>query len=242
RFSPPRPDFSVFVVPSGLTSAAGRPVPLLFQAIRYDGFDGPIELSLCDSESGFSLQSPLIPPRQNRVRCTLTGPMNPSPQPVPLVFKATAVISGKKVEHQVCPADEWEQAFSYKHLVPAAEFLTLARRAWTPFAGCQVVGELPVRLVPGQSTQLTIKTPVKIGEEFSYQLLDPPAGLVLEKTVREPGNLHLFFQTAPEAEKQVGLANNLILEVIREVAAGNGKKTKTLVGYLPAIPFYITKP
>ena len=41
----------------------------------------------------------------------------------PIKVFASATIGGKTVRHPVMPCDEYEQAFAWKHLVPAEEFL-----------------------------------------------------------------------------------------------------------------------
>ncbi|HOJ39847.1 MAG TPA: PPC domain-containing protein, partial [bacterium] len=242
RISPPRPDFSVLVYPSGLTAATGQPVPVSFLALRQDGFDGPIHLSLSGTETGFSLQGATIPAGQSSVTCTLTGPARPISEPVCLSLLATAEISGQMLQRKVVPADEWEQAFIYKHLLPAEEFLVTVRQAWGLPLGTEVTGQLPVKIIPGEICLISLKVPGKLPENVSFNLVSPPAGLVLQESRTEPGQLTLTLYAGAEMEKSIGLANNLLIEVLREVTfPAAGKKRKQSLGYLPAIPFQVVK-
>ena len=50
------------------------------------------------------------------------------PEPRPAKLFATAKIDGRTVRVPVAPCDEYEQAFAWKHLVPAETFLIMSRR------------------------------------------------------------------------------------------------------------------
>ena len=81
RIGPPRPDFDLRVTPSGIGIRAGETVALTAHAVRRDGFDGPISLSLKDAP-GFSLSGATIPPGEDHVRFTLSAPQ-PLPKSLP---------------------------------------------------------------------------------------------------------------------------------------------------------------
>ena len=49
------------------------------------------------------------------------------PQPRPVEVFASAEIDGHTVRVPVLPCDEYEQAFAWKHLVPAESFLLMTR-------------------------------------------------------------------------------------------------------------------
>ena len=52
RISPPRPDFALRVVPSCINASSWRLTPVTVFALRKDGFDGDIALSLKDNPEG----------------------------------------------------------------------------------------------------------------------------------------------------------------------------------------------
>lgn len=240
RISPPRPDFSVFVYPSSLTGLTRQPVPVNFQVLRKDGFNAPIHLSVV-SPAGFTLQGGTIPAGQNTITCTLTSPDSVSPQPLPLSFKATSFYGNQTIEHPVIACDEWEQAFIYKHLVPSVDSYITVRRSWgLPAELCE---QEPIKLFPGKKTTVSFKVPEKTTENFIFNIVNSGADIVVQESKLESGILSLSLLAGPETEKQTGLAQNLIVEVWRETSTpGAEKKRKFPIGYLPAIPFQITKP
>ncbi len=122
RISPPRPDFELRVVPSAI-HVRGRSAAVTVHAIRRDGFTGAIELALKDAPPGFRLSGARIAEGQDQARVTLTAPPTPSPAPLPLTLEGRARIQEQEVTRTAVPAEDMMQAFAYRHLVPAQEFL-----------------------------------------------------------------------------------------------------------------------
>ncbi|NIA14199.1 MAG: hypothetical protein GWP08_08960 [Nitrospiraceae bacterium] len=243
--APPRPDFELRVTPSSLSVPVGRAVPISVHALRKDGFDGPIELSLKNAPVGFTLDGGHIMAGQNRVRMTVTAPSRPIPQPVPLAFEGQAQINGETVTHTATPADDTMQAFLWRHLVPAQELLitvTGARR-----------GGPPVRLARGARVQIPVggKTEVRVRvpkgprlQDIHLALNEPPEGLSIEgfRVVQEG---LAFTLKADAGTAQAGVSDNLIVDASMDVMVKTGKKgepkkkRRVPVGVLPAIPFEI---
>ena len=123
RISPPRPDFDLRVVPSSVNARAGTAVPITVHALRRDGFNGPIDLELKDAPAGFRLSGAKIPAGQAKVRLTLTVPLQPGQAPTALRMEGRATIAGGEVRRPAVPADDMMQAYYYRHLVPAQEWL-----------------------------------------------------------------------------------------------------------------------
>ncbi|MCX7824325.1 MAG: hypothetical protein N2689_02075 [Verrucomicrobiae bacterium] len=124
RISAPQPDFALRVVP---TSASLRPkstTSLAVYAMRKDGFDGPVRITLKDPPPGFIPYPVTLAATQNMTRiafkadlCTV-GPIN-------LTVIGTAQIGGKEVVRQAVPAEDQMQAFLWRHLVPARDLKVL---------------------------------------------------------------------------------------------------------------------
>ena len=55
RLSEPQPDFALRLTPSGINVGAGRRAVVTVHALRKDGFDGEIAVSLKDAPDGFAL-------------------------------------------------------------------------------------------------------------------------------------------------------------------------------------------
>ena len=117
RASAPRPDFEVFVSPSGLVlDKAVKP----FQAhvIRKDGFDGEIRLRLKSTVPGISLGASTIPTGADKAECELKTDSQYDGLPRSLRFEAVATVNGKEFIRAVTVVDDHEQAFIYHHWVP----------------------------------------------------------------------------------------------------------------------------
>jgi hypothetical protein len=127
RISAPRPDFELRLAPSSLTVRGGTSAPFTVYALRRDGFAGEIVLNLAGAPAGFTLTPDRIPPDQDEVAVTLRArPLTPRGT-VSLQLDGRAAIGGKDVVRPVVPADDMMQAFAYRHLAPAQEWLVAIR-------------------------------------------------------------------------------------------------------------------
>ena len=121
RIHRPRPRFEVWCRKSGFTLRSwfgGAPVE--FEVIRRDGFDGGVRLEHNDLVQ-FSRSE--IPPASNRVACTIVSRLERPGVPTNLTLYASAVVDGCRVQVPVVPANEYNQAFAWDHLVPARTFM-----------------------------------------------------------------------------------------------------------------------
>ena len=118
RISLPRPDFEVFVTPSGLTLDRN---PKTFQAfvLRKDGFDGEIRLQLKNGFPGVAQGAATIPADADQTDCALHTDNRYVGLPRSLQFDAVATINGKEIVRAVTAVDDHEQAFIYHHWIPA---------------------------------------------------------------------------------------------------------------------------
>ncbi len=139
RISEPQPDFFVVMTPSQVRFN-GANASFKVQIFRTEDFDGEVQLKFVNNEDliisgkGIIKGEPAIyqPPKDGQYTRTTSNicPMSREhdfsvkaskkldPNPQPLILEATATIGGKTVTHRVIPADDWEQAFIYHHLVP----------------------------------------------------------------------------------------------------------------------------
>ena len=120
RLSPPRPDFALRTVPSHV-SLRGLRGPIEIHAIRLDGFDGPISLTL--DTPGFDAGYTVLPAGEEKVKMNIRLSRRSNRGVFPLTVIGTADIDGEKVSHNAVPSEDWMQAFLWRHLVPAQELL-----------------------------------------------------------------------------------------------------------------------
>jgi len=247
RISAPQPDFALRLTPSSLNVGAGRPVAVTVHALRKDGFDGEIAVSLKNAPPGFALAGARIPSGRDSVRMTLTAPRVALDQPVALQLEGRATISGAVITRPVVPAEDLMQAFAYRHLVPEQELLvavTGARR-WMPNLAPAEAG--PLGVPAGGTAQLRIQYPPRAPvADIKFDLSEPPKGVTLADVSAVPGGFSLVVKAAADSPP-AGYADNLIVEAYTETTGRPGtpaaqQKRRVFLGILPAIPFEIVKP
>lgn len=245
RISALRPDFELRVAPSSLNGRPGVTLPITVLALRRDEFDGPIALSLEGAPAGFRLGGEVVPPGQQRLRVTLTFPSTPLTAPVEIHMTGRATIDGKEVVRAAIPTDDMMQAFIYRHLVPAQQWMVttanrgrggvpLVRRDWQP-----------VKLPAGGTVEVRfsgVRGPAM--RDLHFTLNEPPEGIAVEKTIHV-GDDAIMVLSADAAKIKPGWKGNLIVEVALERPAeskdGKGKQgnRRNPMGTLPAVPVEI---
>jgi len=125
RISAPRPDFELRVVPSGAGLRSNGAAGLSVYAIRKDGFDGDIKLSLKDPLEGFTSWAVTLPKTKDMVRFSVKTSLASTDDPVTPVIAGRAVIDQQEVAHEAVPAEDRMQAFLWRHLVPANDLKVL---------------------------------------------------------------------------------------------------------------------
>jgi len=145
RISAPRPDFELRIVPSSASLPPKGSAALSVFAIRKDGFDGDIQLSLKNPPEGFSLSSSQLkaPPKKAKgakapppaaIYSTLPAsqPMakiqfkagtTATHDPVNLRVEGRAKVGDTEIVSEAVPAEDRMQAFLWRHLVPTKELM-----------------------------------------------------------------------------------------------------------------------
>lgn len=131
RLSGPRPDFALRTVPSHITIRGGKKNKsswgsIEVYAIRKDGFNGPIKLTV--NAPGFTARPVTLPAGEEKIRVNMGSKMAPG-EVVPVTIVGTAQIGQKKRVHKAVPSEDWMQAFLWRHLVPAQELLAYRYKA-----------------------------------------------------------------------------------------------------------------
>ncbi|MGQ9574142.1 MAG: hypothetical protein ACUVUC_02395 [Thermoguttaceae bacterium] len=249
RISPPRPDFELRVVPSGINAQAGATVPMTVYALRKDGFSGDIALELKDPPPGFALSGGVVPAGQDQVRLTLAVPPSGPEEPFSLRLEGRATIQGREVSHLAVPADDMMQAFFYRHLVPAQELkVAVAGRAGLRTPALRILGKTPVQIPAGGSARVLFGMPARrLAGQIRLELTDPPEGIAVKKVSSSGEGLEIVLESDAGKVKP-GQKGNLILAAFARRGSAP-TKTKPAAGQrgaplatLPAVPFEIVKP
>jgi hypothetical protein len=245
RISEPRPDFELRVTPSAVNVVPGAHAPVEVFALRNDGFEGAIDLALCNAPSGFTLSGGRIPPGRDRIRCTLAAPSNSPKGPLTLALEGRGESGGRVLIHPAQPADDTMQAFLWRHLLPADEWLVSSSASKTRRPPITIATELPVRIPVGGRARVTVTTQSwLIDRGIQFEPSQPPAGLTVSPARKVAEGL-AFDLTVDPAKLPPGSADNLLVEGFAPVGdqAKKSKKTKASrwsAGFLPAIPFVVT--
>lgn len=123
RISAPRPGFELRVVPSSLAIPVRAGATATVYAIRKDGFTGPIQLTLQNPPDGISAAPATIPAGQPMVKFYLKATRNSPDGPCPLILSGNANTSFGPLTRVAVPAEDRMQAFLWRHLVPATQWL-----------------------------------------------------------------------------------------------------------------------
>lgn len=242
---PPRPDFELRVVPSSISARAGETVPVTVVALRRDGFDGEISLALKDAPEEFALGGARVPAGQEQVAVTLTVPQAPRSEPFKLSLRGRASIGGREVSRDAVPADDRMQAFFYRHLVPAEEWVVAVSGKPRYRGAIRLIAQEPVRLAAGETACVRFSgVPGPAAGQVRLELSDPPPGVSIARVSADRRGLAVFLR-AEKGKAQPGLRGNLILSAFLERRAPDGEEgknprsTSTPLGALPAVPFEI---
>ena len=236
-------DFALRVTPSSISMRAGSTVPIWVHALRKDCFDGEIEVLLKDAPEGFKLCGGRIPAGRDKVRVTLTVPLKAPDTPVSLQLEGRANVDGHTIKRLAVSADDVMQAFLYRHLVPAQEFLLFIQKSKWGQPPVELACDSPVRIPAGGSAKVQVKAVKRANfKGVLLQLSEAPEGVTLRNVTVVPNGLSFQLKADKDA---VQIADNLIVEVFREYAVKNkadkptGQKRRSLMGVLPAIPIEI---
>jgi hypothetical protein len=241
RVSQPRVDFELRVAPSTINLRAGGSQVITVFALRHDGFAGEIKLGLIDAPDGFGLSGARLPAGQDKIQLTLNVSPTPRDQIYELRLGGVARIDGQSVTREALPADDMMQAFLYRHLVPAKEFLVDVSGRTAPI---RVTDRPPLEIPAGGTITITLASLVPRRVEITgAELSDAPAGLTIQKTEQHGGQLDIIL-TCDAAKLKPGAEGNLILQGFTKRENNTpkeGKKTVTVpLGPAPAIPYIIT--
>jgi hypothetical protein len=247
RLVPPEPDFELKVTPSVINAAPGAHVPLRVHVVRGPGFDGEIRLSLDGAPAGFSLSGARIPAGASGARLTLWIPPQAKSRVDALRLTGSAGHGVEQITRVAEPADDVMQAFLWRHLAPAAEWLVCVapKRGGRTALALDVTS--PLRIPSGSLAEVRASVPKWILDRgLELELNDGPPGIRLSP-LRKTADGIAFDVITEKAAAPSGLECNLIIDVFSTQAFGKPpakpaarSNARPLIGTLPALPIQIT--
>lgn len=245
RISAPIPDYALYMTPSSLTIPPGRDAVFTVHALRREGFDGPIDVTLKSAPTGFQVAGGRIPQGRDAVRMTLSAPARALNGVFPLALEGCAVIGEATLCHPVRPADDVMQAFLYRHLAPARTLIGVVRgKVLSERVRLSI--QAPVALYPGGTPGVEALCPKdSLPQYLRLQINAPPEGVSLEGFERTPQGFR-FQLTMGGSALPPGYEDNLIVEALATVniktKTGREETKEVPVGVLPAIPIRVVEP
>ena len=211
RIAPAKADFALRVSPSALNCAPGQAVPVTVYIDRRDGFNGPVTLGLAGLPPGWSLAGNLIPPSCTRLSLTIQAPPDATPGVVPFNLTGKAEVNGGVIIHTAEACDDTMQAFLWRHLVPAREFLAAVIPGKARPRVANRIGAGPVVVPSGGETVVRFQVPrqlAKLGVDVVAVIV--PDGLTVRSEMKMTDEIVVHL-TADAAKLKPGCADNLIL-------------------------------
>ena len=121
RISHPRPDFELRVVPSRIILRGKQSTAATVYALRKDGFDGPIKLSLKGLPEGLTSSDVTLGAKKETASLTVKSTLAEMDKPVNITVVGTAKAGDRQIVHDAVPAEDRMQAFLWRHLLPAED-------------------------------------------------------------------------------------------------------------------------
>ena len=248
----PQADYELRVVPSSLIARAGQVVPISVFALRRDGFDQDIEVSLVDAPPGFRIDGGVIPGESDHARMTLTVTDKPPSDVMKLEMQGTAnrrFGSRSVIVRPAIPAENMMQAFIWYHLVPVENWNVVVSGKPAAKIPLQVVMPSPRIVIPREGkfrlniSPVSKRTPI---DQLRVELSEPAKGMTASIVPGPMGTAAIEFGVS-DNEFKAGFRGNLLVSVYKEYTPAPTendpapKTRRTNYGLLPAIPFEISK-
>lgn len=234
KVSPRQPDFELRVSPSGISTAAGRHTPISVHVLRRHGFAGEVRLQLADAPAGMGLSGGVIPAGSDSHRMTLDLPPKLKGGCYPLKLTGSALIDGEAVVREALPTDDRMQAFLWRHLVEAEEWLVRVRGKTGPITR---VGEGPIRVAAGSSAEVHFRAWKDLASHISTEPSAAPPGISVSAAQRTPNGFSIRVHAAEEMEP--GQRFPLIVDLYPAKDGVRNPKVKFPNNSLPALPIQI---
>jgi hypothetical protein len=232
--APPKPDCVLRIVPDMQRVAKGDSVAITVTADRRDGMGSEITLVVQNLPSGFLASDAVIPAGQPQAKLTITAPPDAPLTVFPPTIVGTATLNNQPLTRTAVGAEDVMQAFSYRHVVPAKEFV-VAVIGTSLFGLSTDVPPPGLEVKQGAEVQVVVKAARHEGAKFPVNLavVDAPAGITV-KTAPIPADKEEvpITLTVPKQAPAGGKFN-----VILNGTLSTGKETATRTA--PAIPIKV---
>ncbi len=189
RIAPAEKDFTLRIKTDAASVGKGDHALIALDALRKDGFDGPIRVEVEGLPPGFVATPTVIPAGGTDALMTITAPDSAPAGLHRPKFVGKAEIGGKPLARNGVPVETVGQAFYIKHLVPTAEFLLhVGDKAFYTLSTDVPAGK-EVELKPGATVKLNVKAERLDGAKgpISVEAVSLPEGVRTRPAQIGPG-------------------------------------------------------
>lgn len=218
RISSPLPDFALYSTPPNVTVPRGGSGFFRIHALRKEGFNGPIRLSLKNASEGLRLDSAVIPEGKSDIKVTVSSSYDIQEGLKVCKLEGSADLQGRVVYREVFSAEEYTQAFAYKHLVPVNEQLLLIKPPMPFSLSFSLPAGKIFTLLEGKDNRISVEVVRNGGfnDFIQLQLLDAPEGISLRGGLGKDKNKTMVSLLA-NSKVPPGLFENLILSGVATI-------------------------
>ncbi len=235
---PPRPDYSVRIIPDNIRLAQGDTGVITVSSLRKDGFGGEIAVAPQTLPPGFAATDTVIPAGQDTARLTITAPRDAPLTAFPVTMVGTATLNNQPLMRTVVGAEDVMQAFSYRHIIPTKEFLVAVMEAPSFTLALSAPPKEPLQVAQATEVQVAVKAFRKDTAKGPITLAidGPPPGITIKPAVIPPDKDEMAVTIVVAKEAAVGLRHNIILNGTLKT----DKETSTRLA--PAVPVKVVAP
>lgn len=236
RVSPRTPDFALRTVPSSVTIPKGGSAPITVHVLRRDGFADDVRLSIKGADGVLSL-SGVIPGNVDRAPMTITAAPNARLGRISPRLVGQARINNTQITRTAVPAEDMMQAFLWRYLVRAREWVVTVRRPDRVMLIPELAKHERLKIPDGGSVELMIGIKARGRApkgSMKLTLDNPPHGISMEPVTVTGKDKKVRLVINGDGDVSVGTRGNLII-------TGLAGKRSDIVCMAPAIPFEIVE-
>jgi hypothetical protein len=161
HIAPPRPDFVLRSVPDDPRLGEGDSARVTVKALRRDGFNGEINLTVQNLPKDFIVSPAVIPAGYSEARLTVTAPPGVSAALLTPSIAGTATVGETAVIRVAVGAEDIMQAFTLRHDVPTKEFLVVI----TESADFALSTNIPATAIKEMRQESQVQVVVKVSRK-----------------------------------------------------------------------------
>jgi hypothetical protein len=237
--APPRQDFALRITPDNPRLGQGDTAAITVTAMRIDGFDGEIDLSVEGLPKGFTATQAVIPPGQDTGRLTITAPLDAKVGILAPAVLGKAKAGEETITRKAEAAESVMQAFAYTFNIPAKQLFlaVIPPSAYSLAAKVDAGKVLEVR--PDTETQIVVKVNRKenaLKNSVFFAVLRPAPGISLNSVNCPPDKDEATITLTVAKEAKIGLVQNIIL------SAAMRTPKETITRFAPAFAIKVVAP